>query len=104
MRLINPDDARQPKRVVFTKSGNEFTVVLGIFDADLDVNLARYEFLDGNGQLVEQAFDVDLTRTDQPEQYNKRPELRRYAEVHRGGEPPGSGKRESESIRPAFKR
>ena len=62
MQLINPDDARQAKRVVFTKSGNEFTVVLGIFDADLDVNLARFEFLDVNGQLVEQAFDVDLTQ------------------------------------------
>jgi uncharacterized repeat protein (TIGR01451 family) len=62
VRLIDPDDARQPKRVVFTKSGNEFTVIIGIFDADLNVNLARFEFLDGNGQLVEQAFDVDLTQ------------------------------------------
>ncbi len=62
VRLINPDDARQPKRAVFTKSGDEFTVIFGIFDADLDVNLARFEFLDGNGQLVEQAFDVDLTQ------------------------------------------
>ena len=62
VRLINPDDASQPKRVVFTKSGNEFTVIIGIFDADLDVNLARFEFLDGNGQLVEQAFDVDLSQ------------------------------------------
>ena len=62
VRLIDPEDARQAKRVEFTKSGNEFTVVLGIFDADLDVNLARFEFLDGNGQLVEQAFDVDLTQ------------------------------------------
>ena len=60
VQLINPDDARQAKRVVFTKSGNEFTVVIGIFDADLDVSLARYEFLHGNGQLVEQAFDIDL--------------------------------------------
>ena len=62
VQLINPDDARQAKRVVFTKSGNEFTVIIGIFDADLNINLARYEFLDGNGQLVEQAFDVELAQ------------------------------------------
>ncbi|MGA9770544.1 MAG: HYR domain-containing protein [Blastocatellia bacterium] len=62
VKLINPDDARQPKRALFTKSGDEFTVILGIFDADLDVNRARFEFLDGNGQLVEQPFDVDLAQ------------------------------------------
>lgn len=61
-QLINPDDARQPRRVVFTKSGNEFTVTFGIFDADRDVNRARFEFLDASGQLVEQAFDVDLAQ------------------------------------------
>jgi uncharacterized repeat protein (TIGR01451 family) len=62
VRIIDPDDARASKRAVFTKSGNEFTISFGVFDADLNVNRAMFEFLDGNGQLVEQAFIVDLAQ------------------------------------------
>ena len=62
VQIINPDDARAPKRASFTKSGNEFTVAFGVFDSDLDVNRARFEFLDSGGQVVGQAFDVDITQ------------------------------------------
>jgi uncharacterized repeat protein (TIGR01451 family) len=62
VQIINPDDARAPKRASFTKSGNEFTVAFGVFDSDLDVNRARFEFLDSSGQVVGQAFDVDITQ------------------------------------------
>ncbi len=62
VQIINPDDARAPKRAAFTKSGNEFTVAFGVFDSDLDVNRARFEFLDSSGQVLGQAFDVDITQ------------------------------------------
>jgi uncharacterized repeat protein (TIGR01451 family) len=62
VQIISPDDARAAKRAAFTKSGNEFTVAFGVFDSDLDVNRARFEFLDSSGQVVGQAFDVDLTQ------------------------------------------
>jgi uncharacterized repeat protein (TIGR01451 family) len=60
VRIINPDNARAKKRVEFTKTGNEFIVRFGIYDADLDADRATFEFMDGNGRVVQQAFDVDL--------------------------------------------
>jgi uncharacterized repeat protein (TIGR01451 family) len=62
VQIINPDNARGPKLASFTKSGDEFNVTFGVFDSDLDVNKARFEFLDSNGNLVDQAFDVDITQ------------------------------------------
>jgi hypothetical protein len=62
VQIINPDDARAPRRAAFTKSGNEFTIGFGVFDSDLDVNRARFEFLNSGGQVVGQAFDVDITQ------------------------------------------
>jgi hypothetical protein len=34
----------------------------GVFDADLDASRAMFEFLDGNGQVVQQAFDADIAQ------------------------------------------
>jgi uncharacterized repeat protein (TIGR01451 family) len=62
VQIINPDNARAPRRATFTKSGNEFTVAFGVFDSDLDVNRARFEFLDSSGRVVAQAIDVDITQ------------------------------------------
>lgn len=62
VRIINPDNARGTRRARFTKSGNEFSVTFGLFDADLDANRATFEFLDSRGQVVQQAFDVDLVQ------------------------------------------
>jgi hypothetical protein len=61
VRLLNPDNSRDTKRVIFTRSGNEFTVSLAVFDANQDVDRIRYEFLDGQGRTVDQAFDIDMT-------------------------------------------
>jgi len=61
-QIINPDNARAAKLASFTKSGDEFTVTFGVFDSDLDVNQARFEFLDSNGNLIGQAFDVNITQ------------------------------------------
>jgi hypothetical protein len=60
LRLIDPENPRGSKRVIFTRSGNELTVTHAIFDSNLDVNRARFEFLNNQGGLVGQAIDVDL--------------------------------------------
>ncbi|MCI0485037.1 MAG: HYR domain-containing protein [Blastocatellia bacterium] len=59
VNLIDPDNPRNAPVVTFTRSGDEFILTYSVYDPDLDVNLARYELLNGNGQVV-QAFEVDL--------------------------------------------
>ena len=61
LQLIDPDNPRKTKRILFARSGDEFTVTYAIFDSNLDVNRARFEFLDNQGGQVGQAIDVDIT-------------------------------------------
>jgi hypothetical protein len=61
VQLLNPENSRDNKRVIFVRTGNEFSISLAAFDSNLDVNRIRYEFLDGQGRLVDQAFDIDMT-------------------------------------------
>jgi hypothetical protein len=58
--LINPANPRKPAIVNFARSGNEITVSYAVFDSNLDVTRARYEFLDGSGQVVSGPFEIDL--------------------------------------------
>jgi HYR domain-containing protein len=58
--FINPDNPRKQPVVRFTRSGNEFVVTYSVFDSNLDVSRATYEFLDSSGQVVGQAIEVDL--------------------------------------------
>jgi uncharacterized repeat protein (TIGR01451 family) len=58
--LINANNPRKQPRVEFTRLGNEFVLTTSIFDSNLDVRSAKYEFLDGGGRLVDQPFDIDL--------------------------------------------
>jgi uncharacterized repeat protein (TIGR01451 family) len=62
VRFINPDNPRKPPTFSFTKSGDEFTVGFAVYDSNMDVNRARYEFLDSSGAVVAGPFDVDLTQ------------------------------------------
>ncbi|HKP86422.1 MAG TPA: HYR domain-containing protein, partial [Blastocatellia bacterium] len=71
VKLINPDDARGQKRARLTKSGNEFEVKFGVYDADLDVNRATFEFMDASGRVVQEAFDVDLAQPIREQNINK---------------------------------
>jgi len=59
--LINPVNPRTPPTVTFTRSGNDITVSYAVFDSNLDVSRAKYEFLDANGQVLAGPFEVDLT-------------------------------------------
>ena len=60
-KLINPLAPRLAPLVVLQKSGaDEFTVELSLHDPNLDVNLIRYQFLDGNGHALFQPPDINL--------------------------------------------
>jgi len=57
VNLVNP---RSQPEVIFTRSGNDITVSYAVFDSNLDVSRAKYEFLDSNGQVVAGPFEIDL--------------------------------------------
>ncbi len=58
--FVNPSNPRAVPEVQFTRSGDDITVSYAIFDSNLDVTRARYEFLNGGGQVVAGPFDIDL--------------------------------------------
>jgi hypothetical protein len=58
--LINPNKPRKNPVIGFKRNGNEFMATFSVHDANLDVTRAHYEFLDGSGQVVGEAFDIDL--------------------------------------------
>jgi hypothetical protein len=60
IQLIDPQNPRGTKRVLFDRSGNEFTVTYAVFDSNLDANRTRFEFFDSRDRLVGQAIEVDL--------------------------------------------
>jgi len=59
--FINPTNPRQPPSISFTRSGNDLTVSYALYDPNLDVSRAKYEFLGSSGQVVGSAFEIDLT-------------------------------------------
>ncbi len=61
LRLINPVNSKKAKRVIFTRSGDEFRITFAVYDPDLNFNSARFEFFDASGRQVEQAFDIDMS-------------------------------------------
>lgn len=60
LTLINPTNPRKAPVVQFSRSGNNFTVSFAIHDSNLDISKAKYEFLNSGGQVVGEAFEVDL--------------------------------------------
>jgi HYR domain len=62
VRFINPDNPRLPAKPSFTTSGNEFAVSFAVFDSNLDVNRAKYEFFDAGGAVVAGPFEIDLVQ------------------------------------------
>ena len=57
VNLVNP---RTQPEVIFTRSGDNITVSYAVFDSNLDVSRAKYEFLDNSGQVVAGPFEIDL--------------------------------------------
>jgi hypothetical protein len=61
-QLINPNNPRKKPFVTMSTSGSELSVSFSVFDANLDVNKASFEFLDAAGRTVAGRFDVDLVQ------------------------------------------
>jgi hypothetical protein len=59
--FVNISNPRALPEVLFTRSEDDITVTYALFDSNLDVTRARYEFLNGSGQVVAGPFDIDLT-------------------------------------------
>ena len=59
--FVNISNPRAVPEVVFTRSGDDITVSYALFDSNLDVTRAKYEFLNNSGQVVAGPFEVDLT-------------------------------------------
>ncbi len=62
VKLTHPSDARQAPLLQFTRSGDEFTIECTTHDANHDLKLARYQFLNANEQAVGFPVDVDLAQ------------------------------------------
>lgn len=60
VKLIHPVDRLLAPLVLFRRSGDEFTVEYTVFDPNLDVAVAQYEFLDSNNQPIRPATNVDF--------------------------------------------
>jgi hypothetical protein len=60
LKLIDPENPRKAKRIIFERSGNDFTVTYAVFDSNLDANRTRFEFFDSQNRLVGQPIEVDL--------------------------------------------
>jgi hypothetical protein len=62
LTLINATNPRKQAVVTFERRGNEFIFLYSVFDSNLDVRKATYEFFDSSGNLFGQPIDVDLTQ------------------------------------------
>jgi hypothetical protein len=60
IRLVDPEQPRQPARVVFSKLDDQFIVTFAVYDPNLDAKQTRYEFFDGQGRQIGEAIDVEL--------------------------------------------
>jgi uncharacterized repeat protein (TIGR01451 family) len=61
LTLINPDNPRSQPLVIFSRVENEFIVEYSIYDPNLDVNKATYQFLDKRNRPAAPLISVDLT-------------------------------------------
>ncbi|HXG92948.1 MAG TPA: vWA domain-containing protein [Blastocatellia bacterium] len=60
VRLIDPTNPANAPVVTLTRSGNDFTVQFSVYDSDLNVNTATFEFMRSNGSVVGQPIIVNL--------------------------------------------
>lgn len=63
VRLIHPIDPRLDPLVTINQSGDEFIVEYTIFDPNLDVMVAQYEFLDSNNKILQPTSNIDFGDT-----------------------------------------
>jgi uncharacterized repeat protein (TIGR01451 family) len=61
VKLIHPENPKRPPLVTFARVENEFIVQYSIYDPNLDVSRAVYQFFDNRGRPAQQELSVDLT-------------------------------------------
>ncbi len=61
-KMIHPSDSRLEPLVAFTRTGDEFTVECSTHDPNLDLRLARYQFLDQTDRPIGTGADVALAQ------------------------------------------
>lgn len=61
VKLINGVNPTANPVVNFSKAGDIFSVEVSVFDSNLSVSRATYQFFDDRGRAVGQLFDIDLT-------------------------------------------
>jgi hypothetical protein len=62
VKLIHPVNPKLLPEIILSRSGDEFIATFSAFDSNLDVNRAKYEFLDASGGVAVPAIEVDLTQ------------------------------------------
>ena len=62
VRLTNPTKPKKGATIGFSRSGNEFVIEYTIYDSNLDVKSASYQFFDRNGRLSGGPLNVSLTQ------------------------------------------
>jgi len=58
--LIDPENPRRPGVVIFSRVENEFRIEYSIYDSNLDVNKAVYQFFDSKRRPAGQPITIDL--------------------------------------------
>ncbi|MFY9611621.1 MAG: HYR domain-containing protein [Blastocatellia bacterium] len=61
VKLIDPQNPKKPPLIVFQRAGNEFVIEYSIYDSNLDVSRASYQFFDRRDRPVGGALTVSLT-------------------------------------------
>jgi len=62
VRLTNPNKPKKGATIVFSRVNNEFVIQYTIYDSNLDVNHATYQFFDSRGRPAGNALSADLTQ------------------------------------------
>ena len=60
LTLINPKNPRKQPFVSLSSSGDNLSVSFAVFDPNLDINNATFEFVNAAGTIVAGPFDIDL--------------------------------------------
>lgn len=60
--LIDPQVPSRSPVVLFSRSGDEFTAEFSVYDSNLDVQRAVFQFFNSSGAVVGQSITVDLTQ------------------------------------------
>jgi uncharacterized repeat protein (TIGR01451 family) len=61
VQLINPDNPRHGALIVFSRVQDEFIIEYSIYDSNLDVSQATYQFFDKQGRPAGRPLSVSLT-------------------------------------------